>query len=127
MKRVFVVFFAVSVALYMFGLIVDWRVYFQNLQNIPSLMDSFKRVGQAAQDIGELPSKFDWTVYDFASFFQVIGNFFQFIGLLWLDLAKILVLFPVEFIMWGWQSIYYLIPWPSWNDGDTIVRSLVIL
>lgn len=102
MKKVVVLFLAISIALLLCGFVVDWRSYVSNFSQIESPFTKIMNIyNTLVSNVKSFPN-FSSEVTDFGSFFTYIGDFFSWLGSVLANGFVILVSVPytiIEFIV----------------------------
>lgn len=118
MKKVIIVFIAISLGFALLGFAIDWRSYIANFSTIPNPFDDIKQmIDKLTMKASEFP-KYD--VHDAFDFFNYVGEFFSFIGDFIGNIFVLVVFIPYKVVSFLFQFIVCVL-------GFNSIKSLEVL
>lgn len=103
MKKVVVIFIAISLGFALIGFSIDWRTYIANFSTIPNPFDDIKEmIDKLTMKASEFPS---YDIVDAQTFFRYCGDFFKFLGDFIGNLFVLIVFIPYKVISFLFQFL----------------------
>lgn len=103
MKKVVMIFIAISFGFALIGFSIDWRSYIANFSTIPNPFDDIKEmINQLSVKASQFP-KFE--VNDINDFFRYVGDFFSFLGDFIGNIFVLIVFIPYKVISFLFQFL----------------------
>ena len=111
MKKVIIIFIAISLGFALIGFSIDWRCYISHFSTIPNPFDDIKdMIKQLSIEASKFP-KYD--AVDLQSFFDYVGKFFKFLGSFIGNLFVLIVFIPYKVISFLFQFLICVLGFDS--------------
>lgn len=103
MKKVVLIFIAISLGFALIGFSIDWRSYISHFSTIPNPFDDIKEmISQLSVKASQFP-KFE--VNNINDFFRYVGDFFAFLGDFIGNLFTLIIFIPYKLISFLFQFL----------------------